>query len=542
MRLLIAIDQSGFSWEQTWLATKNLWDTISLHMERVPFFRRSLWIIVLGLILIGLPYTLLYMRAAPVELPGSLLRIVPIIGFLSAGIALILSIMVIMQVHELRDSPALLLRTLGISLWLFAHLSYLTDDPTYYTLRLILFDVDLLALALGLSLILAAQFVLPVESGRDRLLAIRRLIGYALGERGPVTFVEEGKARQAYAEDRRPGPGVFLIDNASAVVLRTDTAFTRAMGPGVVFTRPGERCAEALDLRPQIRPITGSATEIDPSEAEVTSEAVTQDGINISADLSITFMLDPGLEGNPRLGRLADKPPYEYNQDSVERAVYAHTFGEFGDVPWTQIPALVVVDVWREQVKSWPLNDLLDLNTEREAPLDQIRAALRERLLPPARRDFHKEIAEPSPDSRELEILKSRGIRILEIEISNLALPESIEEDRVLRWRETWAGEVQTAMQDSIDRIKHAQEKGESEADRKFLTDFGSDILVALRENKQPDKRETLLALISDALHSTASNDSQLLEPQLQSHLAALQNELQSLAADCQDPGAVSTA
>jgi regulator of protease activity HflC (stomatin/prohibitin superfamily) len=505
-------------------------------MERVPFFRRTLWILILGLIVVGLPYALLYTRAAPTSLPGSFLILVPFLGTITAMATLILSVILVMQVQGARNSLALLIRTSMISIWLLSHLIYLRQDPLSFTLQQIIFDLDLLIMALTASLLIAAQFVLPVESGRDRLLAIRRILGYALGERGPVTFVEEGIARQAFSEDRRPGPGVFLIDNASAVVLRTDTAFTRAVGPGVVFTKPGERCAEALDLRPQVRRITGpSQNGEDPADAEVSSEAITKDGISISAELSITFILDPGHAGSPRLGRIADKPPYDFNPTSAERAVYAHTFGEFGDVPWTQIPGLLVADVWREEVKQWSLDSLLSTTTGKAAPLDQISKTLHKRLVPPSRKDFQTNASDRAETSRELDILDSRGIRLLDIAINNLDLPKAIQEQRSLGWRETWAGEVQEALHDALENVRLASEQGNREADAALAAGLGTTLLEALRVNKRPDRRDTLLALVSDVLQLASSSDSIEVEPQLRAKLVTLQTELQNLPTDCQD-------
>jgi regulator of protease activity HflC (stomatin/prohibitin superfamily) len=506
-------------------------------MEKAPFFRRTLWIFILGLIAVGLPYAFLYLRAAPAGLPGSLLSLVPILGFFSAAGALSLSVRLILQTPKTRNTLPMLLRFFLTSLWLLSHLVYLSEDPRYALTRLIIFDLDLLILTVFLSLSLAAQFVLPVETGQDRLLAIRRLLGYALGERGPVTFVEEGVARQAYAEDQRPGPGVFLIDNTSAVVLRTDTAFTRAMGPGVVFTRPGERCAEALDLRRQMRRVRAElpTDQAQSTEAGVTSQAVTQDGISISAELTITFILDPGHEGSPREGRLADKPPYEFNRTSVERAVYAHTFGEFGDVPWFQLPSLLVADIWREEVKQWSLNDLLRESSKPPQPLEQIRQALQGRLIPPSRKDFQLREDEQEEPSRELEILTSRGIRILEINISDLRLPEAIREERSLRWRETWSGEVQEALQDAIDRVRMAREQGEREADAIIASEIGHTLLDDLRSNKRPDRRDTLLSLISDIWHLTSTEVVPGIDPHLRAKLAALQESLQTLPDDCQE-------
>jgi hypothetical protein len=507
-------------------------------MERVPYFRRSAWIVLLGALLVAAPYTMLYLRSTPDTLPGSLLRLVPIFGALTSTAALILSIQLVAKTSSFQQSFPLLLRMLLFAIWCLSHFVFFTDA---LTLQIILIDLDLLTLGLLLGLTLAAQFVLPVESSADRLLAIRRLIGYAFGERGPVTFVEEGIARQAFGEDRRAGPGVFLIDHASAVVLRTDTAFTRAAGPGVVFSQSGERCAEALDLRRQVRRIghKNEENEAGGTEGEVTSEAITQDGITVSADISVHFILDPGHEGSPREGRLADKPPYEFNRASAERAVYAHTYGEFGDVSWTQLPELFVADLWREEVKQWALNDLLNRSPDMPPALEQIRRSLIAKLIPPIGKDYQLGDSQKSTPSRELEILTGRGIRILEITIADLKVPEPVQEERALRWRQSWSGEVQSALQTALERVKEAREQGSHSAARILASHLGNDLLDELQASRRPNQRDTLLALLSDILSLSTKQDTVALDANLQAQLTAMQDELQTLPGNCQEGGGI---
>ena len=305
------------------------------------------------------------------------------------------------------------------------------------------------------------------------------------------------------------------------------------MGPGIVFTKPGERCAEALDLRPQIRRLSTIRETKGDSETEITSEAITQDGIEISAEITIAFILDPGLEGSPRLGRLADKPPYQYHPRSAERAVYGHTFGDLGDMSWTQLPGLLVADLWREEVKQWPLDRLLDMTSNSVPPLEQIRSVLHAKLVPTLPRDFKNRDHPKTQASRELDILTSRGIRILDIQFGDLQLPNLIREERVLRWREAWAGEVQRALQDAQEELKRVQEESERSADIDFLKDFGSSIVEAARSNKHLGMRDSLLALLADAQRSTRTWEK--LESQHRVRLSEIETELRQLNADCRD-------
>ena len=125
------------------------------------------------------------------------------------------------------------------------------------TVRQTFFDFAVIG-ACGLLVWLAffAQFILPLNSLDERRAAFNRLVRYLTGSHGQAIRIENGKLIQGLGEKKRKGPGVALLDTASAAMLRTKTAFKRAVGPGVVFTDGDEFVhQEALDLHTQVRPI-----------------------------------------------------------------------------------------------------------------------------------------------------------------------------------------------------------------------------------------------------------------------------------------------
>ncbi|HEX9597115.1 MAG TPA: hypothetical protein VF982_09580, partial [Anaerolineales bacterium] len=226
--------------------------------------------------------------------------------------------------------------TLGIYLWLLGKL----DLDLLRAIRTILVDLLIAIGALFFTVSLVAQFVLPVRDSTDRRAVVARLLGYVTGERGPIMFLRNGEPIEAHRERQRRGAGVLLIDHASAAVLRTDTRFTKTVGPGVEFTAPGEKLAESLDLRPQIRTIQAStrAQDEESEEKELNALAVTRDGIPISANLSVQFSLDPGRAVAVDPGRCMPPP---YNRDAVRRAVYGRVFSEAGEIAWNELPLLL---------------------------------------------------------------------------------------------------------------------------------------------------------------------------------------------------------
>jgi regulator of protease activity HflC (stomatin/prohibitin superfamily) len=359
-------------------------------------------------------------------------------------------------------------------------------------------DLDLLLLTSLLTLLLCAQFVLPVEAAQDRLAVADRLLGHVLGERGPVTFVRNGQAVQAHGEDQRRGPGVFLVDHASAIVLRTDTAFTRAAGPGAVFSRPGERLAEAVDLRRQERSLAPQEQPADEEEDRLigSSLAITRDGIPVSAQLSITFMVDPGHRREPREGRDPEKPPFEFHPPSVERAVFGHLYGEYDDVSWNDLPLLLMADVWREEIKRWSMNELLVNAGGEDSILSQIADDMRARLIPTPEA---REAEEGGGSERESDILGARGIRAIELEIRNLQPPPDVRRERLLQWHEGWYGEIQAALQEAREGVERNRRRGEAEAAAEILERIPGQLIRALENGEQPGRKATLLHMLQEA-------------------------------------------
>jgi hypothetical protein len=181
-------------------------------------------------------------------------------------------------------------------------------------------------------------------------------------------FVENGMVRAREEEKTREGPGVIWLDSASAAVLRNDATFTKAIGPGVHFTDPGERIAGTVDLHSltqAVGPLESDTGEADPFKVSKDhpdyqaiqnrrweTSALTRDGIEVLASISVTFHIAarPG-EGNTRYG---------FNPASVMRAVRdSITRGADTSQPlWSELPARMAVDVWREYVRKFRQDEL----------------------------------------------------------------------------------------------------------------------------------------------------------------------------------------
>ena len=385
----------------------------------------------------------------------------------------------------------------GVAAWIAAYVVVVrvSGGAAQTTLWL---DAGLALLTLLMVVALTAQFVLPVHKLDERSAVVQRLFDYLMGARGPVMFIRSGRTVEANAERQRRGAGVLLVDHASGGVLRTDTQFTRAVGPGVAFTQPGEWLAEPLDLRLQSRRVPAGAPDTgDPQDLPETL-ALTEDGIPVSAELTIWFMLDPGHTSVPRQGQFPHLPPYEFNPRAAERAVFGHAYRDGADVPWTELPTLLLVDLWREEVKQWPLEALLGEGSTASDSLDAICENIHNRLVSgpdPAEK--------PPQPQREQELLRACGIRVLEVRVDGLQVPQAVLVEHLRRWREHWSSGVDDSLTQGRQQALQLKMEGERRAFATLLDALTGSLREMLARGETPAARDALTSVLRDALDLT---------------------------------------
>ena len=307
------------------------------------------------------------------------------------------------------------------------------------------------------ALYFVAQFALPVRSGANRRRAFLQLILYLLGLHGPAILIREGRLVGSKTKLESTRPGVALIDLSSAIVverqlkrysddddngvdwqlvtekkstysfLKTFIAFLqgksrktitkiRAGGPGLFFTKRGEKIISIVDLRRQSR--SGLV------------EAYTRDGIKVSTKIASTFSLSDEpevipvayLNGNGKenlVGLKLDeneqaktitvsgyyalnpqdaaeihnfvehgqarnassiywqvdsresyKPPYSFYPERVFAAAYSEATTQSSSLtPWHELPVRVAVDHFRKHLEQYSFDDLHLPNDPERFPL-----------------------------------------------------------------------------------------------------------------------------------------------------------------------------
>ncbi len=379
-----------------------------------------------------------------------------------------------------------------------------------------------------------AQFVLPVRTFGERVKVWLYLLIYSFGGHGPAIFVEDGIRRESRAESLRGGPAVMLLDTASAAVLKTPGAFTRAVGPGVVFLKGNERSAGEVDLHRQTQFI-GPKGEGDvfapqrPDESddeyqarlEARDETIgqTRDGIPVAPNIIAVFKLYTEPEDMTRW-----PTRFGYRPDSVWKAIVgeginldvrAEELPEKRRMAWNWLPAYLAVDVWREYVRKFTLEELFQakypsledparLLTGMEVITQEVARRFRDPKVPAldgfGRYEYQANGTPLMVPSREFEIIRSRGLRVYTIVITNLRLPMAIEEQLLADWQSSWEFQVSN-LGSAAERIRIREaDKVRMNALVEYALWSSRALYRRLQDTgkPQPDEPETLEIMLED--------------------------------------------
>ncbi len=350
----------------------------------------------------------------------------------------------------------------------------------------IVFDVFVAVVGGVVWMIFFSQFVLPVRTLKERWKVLNRLIQYLMQSHGAAIFIENGIIREREGESRRRGPGVLWLDSASAAILRTPVKFTRTIGPGIHFTTKKEYIAATVDLHTHSQSI-GPAEHEDPFRVHKDHEeyeaiqnrrwetsALTRDGIEVVAFISVTFRIKatPGEGGTP----------FGYNAANVEKAIRESLIqgAKLDDPVWSPLPAKMVVDVWREYLRKFKLNQLFETpEGKKETAIQMIAGLLKKRLgqeKVEALDDFGNPIPDDLVDSEEYATLQNMGLEVTGINIRRLFFKPEIEERLVSQWTTTWLKNAKKESEQVERDRKLSETRGQEDALKEFAVNASQEI------------------------------------------------------------------
>lgn len=368
---------------------------------------------------------------------------------------------------------------------LFFGRELLLNDVTVLALGRLLYEALVFGGLFAVSLALVAQFVLPVQTNEERRRVIGRLWLYVRGRHGPAIFVKDGKliASSEERENQRQGPGVALVDSASALALEREhvpqiTLYfknrrrglagklywlertLRRIGGGplafpihswrwaiVIFRRKPHQYLLALGFakRRPAPPPKGSArvegagivfTNADErvrdtldlrrqTRSRPNIKGLTRDGLEVTTTITVNFMLDdqprPLTEDGPARPAQRNNPAFPFNRQNAFRAVYGSPVGKDEDEvqKWTDLPTLVASDIFRDLISTQTLDSIFRPTQDDMMPLEALKNEFKKRVQ-----------SEP--------VLKERGIKVLSASFGKLTPPDSVTAQRIKSWQAEW--------------------------------------------------------------------------------------------------------
>ena len=377
--------------------------------------------------------------------------------------------------------------------------------PPWPSFLNLVFDALAFSFALVGGLLLISQFVLPVQTQRERREVFDHFMHYVSGSAGPILFVKDGQLVGRKEEMKRYGHGVALVDPVSAVVLEQAAAhkgwlapsnmeaagrgrhtpqpkpkgppLVRAAGPGIVFIRPGERLVATLDLRRQSR--------------GAMAPAITRDGLECKGYISVTFGLDPDPDGQaqdpsahlPHERAERNQPAYPFHAGSAFRAVYGAALGEEQKIDWTNLPLMVAIESFRNILSEYKLDELFRPTAPTAYPF----ADFQGRVM---------NVVKTAP------VLRERGILVYGVGVSDLSLPPQVLNQRVRSWQARW--QRATIQQEA------AVEKQTINKESRYQTDaqqqIFAEVQALLNATNDPVARNALTHMLVRALRRAGAD------------------------------------
>ncbi len=317
---------------------------------------------------------------------------------------------------------------------------------------ILLVDIAVAQFLLDRLIYFFSQFVLPIQNPKDRDEIHARVKIFESGNRGPTLFVKNGRVIEHEGEASKRGAGVIVLDTASALVLRTDTEIRSTAGPGIKFTRANEYIAGSVDLRTQWQsigplasdqPFPNPAPAVNPKELQARlqqTSGLTRDGFYISPSISIKFSIKRPKEQTPTESGVTSRYGFDSNsvRNAITREVVRLNATDNKRMEWNKLPAHLVVNLWREYIRKFKLEDLF---TQRDiSGLQTIEEMINKRMRQSnvvALDDTGVPTGEWL-ESLEYKQLESRGLEIIEVRIHNVFFDPAIEEKMIEQWSADW--------------------------------------------------------------------------------------------------------
>ncbi len=344
----------------------------------------------------------------------------------------------------------------------------------------------LFVVALFLSLVFLNQFVFPLYNGEQRFLSILSLFKFLIGILTKVLIVRDGMAVTP-TENTSKNSGIAIwLDSASAAVIINQFGEHRVLGKGFWFLNHNERILDIVSLKKKTQTLGPLPGEIPfrPKMIDETSEsydfrrrrtgetlALTRDGCEICATISCEYQID-NSKGKEQGGFLMDTAAVWKAIKYSKSPIGSSRSKNSNSTDWTLLPGIFAVKVWKEIASQLSLAEIMEINGNNSSTITLINEQIQMRLT---RATYQTGAVEnegktkrfPSPEFRALQAC---GIRVLNVTVSKINIPDFFAAKLHEGWRERKIQEGETIAKEMAEYLNAL----DREARRQALLDFSS--------------------------------------------------------------------
>ncbi len=290
---------------------------------------------------------------------------------------------------------------------------------------------------------------------------------------GPVLVISEGRVDPDGPDRLKKvgGPGYLSIRPDSAVITCRGGHLHRILGPGFHELESFERVWDAVDLRRQRR--------------TATVEAVTRDGIPVSAEVEVFFQVDNGGQAADELKHYPFDPQTILHLTTMSRVLKDGTVQK-----WPTQVLGKAKGALRNKLESMQLEDIFNLQEDNTPPL----VALSQEIERLAR-----------------EGVAPWGVKVEAVHVSSVQpLHKSVSERWIQHWRAGWERAIRRwnaqAKTESWQEIESARVQAEADLLLRTLEKWG-ELLEQSGEASQEVLAQRLQLRFMDMLRTMASQD-----------------------------------
>jgi hypothetical protein len=172
---------------------------------------------------------------------------------------------------------------------------------------------------------------------------------------------------------------------------------------------------------------------------------LTRDGFEISPTISIRFSIRRPTQKVPTESGVTSY--YGFDADAVRNAITREVIrlgaSENTNVrmEWNQIPAHLVVNIWREYIRKFKFSDLFNpVDKNGNSGLQVIEEAINRRVKQPNIEALDETGVRAGEwvESLEFKQLQSRGLEIMDVRIHNILFEKMLEDQITEHWSAEW--------------------------------------------------------------------------------------------------------